>query len=151
MPIQGPFTWFNKALQRVNADDLNGGHAYKAILVTSSQTFDENFVGGSGNCTYADITAELTTANGYTAGGLALTSPAVSLSSGVVSWGTSGFNWTITGGGVSFRWLLIYDDTDDELLCFADMNTDGAANITALAGTLGFNPTAGAWLRWDQP
>lgn len=151
MATQGPLTWFNKALQRINDANL-AGHTFKAILVTTTQTFDENFVGSSGDALYSDITAELATANGYTSGGLTLTNPTISLVSGVVKWVTDAFFWTLSGT-VNFRWLVIYDSTDGELVAFADMDTSGATNITATAGVLGFtpNPSSSAWLTWDQP
>lgn len=149
MPTPGPWTWFNKALERIDAGDMVT-NTIKAILVDDDQSFDENFVGSSGSCLYSDITDELATANGYTNGGLTLTSSAISLASGLVKWVTAAFSWTLSGS-ISFRWIILVDSTSGELIAFADLNTDGATDITAIAGILGFSPLGGAWLTWDQP
>jgi hypothetical protein len=44
----------------------------KAVLTTSTQAITRTFTGSSGNARYTDLTNELGTASGYTAGGVAL-------------------------------------------------------------------------------
>jgi len=139
MAIPGPFTWFDESLEHVDADAMNGVDTYSAILTTTSQALSASFVGSSGNCTYADLTAELATANGYTNGGLVLTSVTVTRSGGVVKWDADNLLWTITGAGISFLYLVIRNNTTGRLICFSNVYTDGGgANLTAVAGPLQF-------------
>lgn len=145
MPVQGPFTWFNEHLEHVDADALTTD-SYAAVLTTVSQALDADFVGASGNCTYADLTAELATANGYTNGGLTITGKALTRVTNVVKWVFDALYWTLTGS-ISFRYLVIRNVTTGRLVCFADVYTDGGgSNLTAVAGTLGFAPTSGGVL-----
>lgn len=143
MPTQGPMTWFNEYVEHVDADDLNSG-SFTAILTAASQALNPDFVGGSGNCTYADLTAELATANGYTNGGLAITGNAIVRSTNVVLWGFDPLLWTLTGT-INFRYLVL-KNSGNFLVSFADIYSDGGAgvNLSATTGPLGFTFSAGA-------
>jgi hypothetical protein len=146
MPTQGPFTWFNEALEHVDADEM-AADSFRAMLCTASQVLDPEFVGASGNCTYADLTAELATANGYTNGGLLLSGVTLSRSTNIIKWTCSTIQWTLSGS-ISFRYLVIRNAIDGRLLCFSDVYSDGGAgvNLTASPGILGFAPTSGGVL-----
>lgn len=70
----------------------------------------------------ADLTGELSTANGYTAGGEDTTN-AVSRSGGTVSVTGADITWTSSGAGFGpFRYVVLYNDThaSDALVGYYD-------------------------------
>lgn len=98
------------------AIDLDS-HTFKAVL--SNTTFDGHAV-----TQLADIT-EIASANGYTTGGVTLTSVTwaeTGSGTGVWQWSAADFSWTATGGPIVFRYVLIYDDTStgDKLVGYWD-------------------------------
>src|SRR5665213_1781694 len=52
---------------------------------------------------FADITNELTTANGYTAGGITLSSVTWTNTSGSMAWTFAAVVWTASGAGITAR------------------------------------------------
>ena len=128
------FTVFNLAKPKL----LNGTldldtNAFKVALTTTSQALDATFAGSSGDCRYADLTAELATANGYTAGGQALSGVSLTRSTGTVTFDAADISWTLTGS-ITFRYGVIYaaSVTDDPLLGFFEFDT--GASVTPTAG-----------------
>jgi hypothetical protein len=57
-----------KGVYNLSADAL------KAALTTNAQTLNSGFLGTSGNAQYSDLTAEVASGNGYTTGGVAVSS-----------------------------------------------------------------------------
>ncbi len=154
MATQGPTVWFNAALNKIvpgGPIDLDSDN-FKAVLCTTTQAITAAFSGTSGDCRYSDLTAQLTTANGYTSGGFALTSVTLSRLVNRVKWAADPILWTLTGS-ISFRYMVLFDDTapNDDLLGFCDMDTSGMANITVQAGALQFSPNStNGFLGWVQ-
>ena len=110
--------------------DLNTD-VFKCMLLSSAWTPDL-----AAQADYADISAnELTTANGYTAGGLALTSVTWANSAGTQTWDADDPLWTATDSGITARYAVIYDDTDTSktLICYSLLDT-APADVTADAG-----------------
>jgi hypothetical protein len=108
--------------------DLDGD-TFKVMLVTDAYTFS------AAHTVKTDITNELSTANGYTAGGATL---------GTVTWGHSGGTatfdaantvWTATDSGITARRAVIYSDTaaSDQLVASVLLDTT-PADVTATAG-----------------
>ena len=132
----GAFTLFNIAKKKL-ADgtfDLDT-QTFKAALCTSSQVLGATFAGASTDCRYADLTGELTTANGYTAGGVTLASVTWTRSTGTVTFDANDAAWTLTGAGVTYKYVVIYaDNTNDDLLGFVDADT-GGGSISPAAGS----------------
>jgi hypothetical protein len=107
-------------------------HTFKVMLTSSSYTPSASHTQKS------SVTNELSTANGYTAGGATL---------GSVTWGHSGGTatldaadtvWTASGGSIVARYAVIYDDTatNDELVCYILLDTTPADVTTADGNTL---------------
>lgn len=145
MAVQGAFFWFNAAKLKI----MRGGgsvdlanDAIKWVLCASSQALPATFTGSSGDCRYSDLTGELTTANGYTAGGLAMTGQSLLLSGASVVWNSDNPLWTLSGS-ITFKYLVAYDNTtaNKDLLCVADMDT-GGGSVTAVTGPLLITKTA---------
>lgn len=104
-------------------------HTFKVMLVSSSYTFSAS------HTVKADITNELSTANGYTAGGEALTSVTWGQTGGTATFDAADTTWNATGSGITARRAVIYDDTatNDELVASILLDTT-PADVTATAG-----------------
>jgi len=101
---------FNK-FNSVAALPWNGG----VILSTDSlKVLLTNTVPVSSNAAYADVSGgELTTANGYTAGGATVTTVSSTQSAGLWKFiGTAASpTWSATGAVGPFRYVIVYDTT----------------------------------------
>ncbi len=99
---------------------------FKAILLNSTHAFN------AAHDHKADIVAnELSTANGYTAGGAAVASPTWSRSASTLTWDGTDVSWTASGGAIGpARYAVIYDDThaSDHLVLQIDFGADQTAN-----------------------
>lgn len=108
--------------------DMNS-HTFKVQLHTNSYTPNR-----ATQAVRADLSNELTTANGYTAGGVALATPTFNQAAGVATWDAADPSWTASGGSIGpFRIAVIYDDTaaSDDLVCYCILDS---ADITATTG-----------------
>lgn len=77
-------------------------NTFKVALVTSSYTF------AATHTVYADLTNELATANGYTAGGAALGSVTLAQATSTVTFDAADTVWTASGGSIVARRAVIY-------------------------------------------
>jgi len=93
----GAFVFPDKAkLNFFSATDmLNPANTFKITLHTSTWTPNN-----STNEVFADATNELSTANGYTAGGITLTGVALTQTAGVVKFTSAAAVWTASGGSI---------------------------------------------------
>lgn len=143
MATQGPWKFFNRSKLKVLDTTVSlKNDTFKIVLCASSQSLDETFLGTSTDCRYADLTGELATANGYTASGQTLTSNTLtrtttSVANDTVAWDTADAVWTITGGGLTFKYALVYSNTatNKDLVAMCDMDT-GGGSVSPLAGAL---------------
>lgn len=103
---------------------------FKVMLTTSSYTPD-----ASTHDEKADVTNELGTANGYTAGGATLGSLTWSNSGGTITWDAADTTWTASGGSLVARYGVIYDDTatGDPLVGYVLLDST-PADVTATTG-----------------
>jgi len=105
----------------------------KCTLHTTTQTVaidtDEAFSSWSAT--------ELTTANGYTAGGLAIAGKTAVYATDRTTFDMDDvtITWTASGAGITFRYLLFWDDTTtapvDALIGYIDSTGSGNQTITA--------------------
>lgn len=104
-------------------------HTFKVALVASGYTFS------AAHTVFADITNELATANGYTAGGAALGSVTWEHSGTTSTFDAADTEWTASGGSIVARYAVIYDDTaaSDELVACVLLDTT-PADVTATDG-----------------
>lgn len=108
--------------------DMNSD-TFKMMLVSSSYTFSAS------HSQKSDITNELSTANGYTAGGAALSGLVFNQTSGTAKWDADDVTWTASGGSLVFRRGVIYDDTSaSDLLVLSVLFDTTPADITVLNG-----------------
>lgn len=78
-------------------------NSFKATLHSSASNANTL----SGSSVFADITNELATANGYIAGGVALTSVTWTNSAGTMTFTCASFQWNASGGDLTARFLVI--------------------------------------------
>lgn len=110
--------------------------SYKCALFLSTSNI------GAASTTFAGVTNEHAAANGYTAGGIAV-SPLtlVGTTSVVVDWTTNPV-WTASGGSIVARFAVLYEVAGD-VLCYCLLDNT-PADVTATAGnTLTIDPPAG--------
>lgn len=109
-------TKFYSFAEKIHEGAINLGSDTIKVMLTSdapSLSWDEK----------ADVTGELSTANGYTAGGATLSVTSSSQSSGLYTLMASDVTWTASGGSIGpFRYAIFYDDTasGDPLLWYVD-------------------------------
>ena len=135
MAAPGPWVLYNdfklnafKKLMDLSAD------AFLVALVTSSS----NAISATLTpATYATVTNELTTANGYTAGGASAGSPTLTGggSTATITWDTADVSWTASGAGFTARAAVIYDNTaaSKNLIAYCLLDST-PADVTVAAG-----------------
>ena len=110
----GKFKLYESAKEYLgdNTIDLDS-HTFKIALFSSSSNANT-----LSNSTLASLTNQLSTANGYTSGGITLTNVAWSRVGGSTTFDADNVEWTASGGTITARYAVIYDDTaaNDELL-----------------------------------
>lgn len=102
----GPFVFPDKSkLNFFSATDLlNPANSFKLALVASTWT-----PANSTDEVFADVTGELSTGNGYTAGGIALTGVALTQTAGTVKFTSAAAVWTASGGSIpAWRRGVVY-------------------------------------------
>ncbi len=120
---------------------LNGGgldldtDTIQVALVASTS----NIVSGPADCytggTGTAVTGELSTANGYTAGGQTVTTPALSGTSTVSYTNSAIPPWTASGGSIVARWAVMYDSTAASKTIIAYALLDSTpADVTVTTG-----------------
>ena len=107
--------------------------SFKAILCLSTSNIATTSIDG-----YAAVTNEHANGNGYTTGGVAVTSPTWVESSGTVTFDCADLIWTASGGSIVARFGAVYDDTvttpvADPLIAHTLMDNT-PADVTATDG-----------------
>lgn len=102
-------------------------HSFKCALFLSTSNANTLSLDELG-----DLTNEHANANGYTTGGVALTGVTWVRAGGTVTFDCDNPVWTATGGSITARFAVIYDDTHatDALLAVCLLDTT-PADVTA--------------------
>jgi len=113
--------------------DLDTGLTVNVSLHTSSYTPNQDT-----HIVFADVTNQLSTANGYTSGGAALGSVTWTRSGAVATFDAADTVWTASGGSITARYAVVrvvgtYDTLVDPLIGYVLLDTT-PADVTATAG-----------------
>lgn len=133
-------TKFYSFVEAIHEKKHNLGSDTLKVLLTNTAPSLSNTV-------KADISGELSTANGYTAGGATITVTSSAQSSGLYTLIASDVTWTASGGSIGpFRYAVIYNDTatNDELIGYIDYGY----SVTVASGqtfTIDFDQTSGLY------
>lgn len=141
----GTFTLYDSVALLLGNGAVNlSSDTFKLLLVTSSYT------PSAAHDELADITNEVADANGYTTGGITLTSVSWTAASGVAKFTTANAVWTASGGSIVARRCILWDDTSTNDKLIGHMLLDATpGDVTATAGntlTVGPHATNG-WFR----
>jgi len=129
----GTFNFFN-GFKKAIADgtiDLDSDD-FHLLLCTSAQVLS-----AAGQSVYADLTAQLPTANGYTAGGQSLTNITWTQTAGVGKFDSDDPSWNASGGDITaFYWVLVdYTHVSKPLVAFGLLDTTaGGTAVTVTSG-----------------
>lgn len=118
---------------------LVASDSFKMILMDNSYVLDSVF---TPQVKYTDISAhELPTGGGYTHGGVVMTGTSLVVSGDLMKFISDRTSWIGSGGGFSFRYAVIYDDSDTAtpkgLMCGVQMDsiiTIGGADTLNIDG-----------------
>lgn len=124
-------TFYNNWKEAINDAALRAA-TIKATLHTSSYTFS------AAHSVYADLTNELSTANGYTNGGATLGSVTWDQTGGTATLDAADTAWTASGGSIVARRAILrvegtFNSQVDPLIASILMDTT-PADITVTAG-----------------
>lgn len=129
----GSITFFHSYKQKqLDGTIVLDTHTLKVAFCTSVQALT-----AAGQSVYADLTNELTTANGYTAGGQTLAGVALTTAAGVAKFDATDPVLTATGGNLTAFYWVLYDDTaaTKPLICFGLLDTTaGGTAVTITDG-----------------
>lgn len=95
---------------------------------------------GVGSTTYAGLTNEHANANGYTTGGVALTTPTVTGTTTITVDSTTDAVWNASGGSIVARYAVIYEVAGN-VVCYCLLDST-PADVTVTSGnplTVAFN------------
>lgn len=120
----GPWLFTNATITALLTGTFLAADTYKIALLASTSNI------GSGTTTFAGVTGELSTANGYTGGG-ASTTVTVSGTT-TVTIDCSDVSWTASGGSITARWACLYEVSGNVLCYFLLDGTN--VDVTATAG-----------------
>lgn len=95
--------------------------------------------------TTADLTNEVTQANGYLTGGATLTTVTWGQTSGTATFDSDPVQWTASGGSITARYAVLYSSTGTELIGYVLLDS-APADVTATDGnTFTVTPNASGW------
>lgn len=128
--------WFAKGHEHFLNGDINWtADTIKVAAFPHSATITQ-----ATNEFFSDLSGELTTANGYTAGGATVGTKSVALTSLTTSLRAAATTWTPGAGQtLSIGFLVYYKSTGvsttSELLCYVDLGADTSATNAAWTTT----------------
>jgi hypothetical protein len=136
------YTLFKKNLGN-GVIDLDND-TFKLALCTSSYTPDA----ATHEFYDVSITNELSTANGYTVGGVALGTVTWTLVGGSMVFDSANPTWTATDSGITARYWILYDDTpvsNKPLVAYGYLDNTPADVVASAGNTLEYIVPATGW------
>lgn len=129
----GAWTFYNAGKLNIGRGMDLSSSTFKMTLHTS--TYTPNV---STQAAYADLTNELSTANGYTNGGATMTGVSWTDTAGTEKFTASPTAWTASGAGITARYAVIrasgtFNSVVDPLVCYCLLDST-PADVTASAG-----------------
>ena len=136
----GTFTVYGAAIEGIAKGNIDlDGSTFVAVLVGAGYT-----PANDTHSTWADVSAnELSTGNGYTAGGVALSSVTVNRSGATVTFDAADISWT--SSTLTAKYVVVVRRagaslaSGDLLLGYAELETGGAGTVSTTNGTLAVN------------
>jgi hypothetical protein len=105
--------------------DVATADTFKCALLLDTYTPDLT------DDTWADLSAhEHAGANGYTAGGVGLTSVVYTNTAGVDMWDAADISWTASGGPITAKYAVIYHVASGKLIRYCDLDDTGSRTAT---------------------
>jgi hypothetical protein len=139
MGAPGAWTLVNGARTDILAGNFPVGSGYKVALVTSSSNISAS------STTWSGVTNEVSSGNGYTTGGVAVTL-ADTGSTSVAVYFSSNPSWTASGGSIVARWAVLYKVSGD-VVCYclldstpADVTVSSGNTLTVKSDNTASNP-----------
>ena len=135
MAAAGPWVLYNdfKASAFKKKMDLTADTFKVALVTSASNAINAALVSAQ----YANITNELTTANGYTAGGATAASPTITGggATSTITFDTADVSWTGSSSGFTARAAVLYDDTatNKDLIAYSLLDS-APADVTVASG-----------------
>jgi hypothetical protein len=128
MAAPGAWTLVNGARADILAGTFSVGSGYKVALVTSTSNI------AASSTTWAAVTNEVASGNGYTTGGVAVTLSQTGTTS-VNVYFSSNPSWTASGGSITARWAVLYK-TGSNVVAFSLLDSAPADVVVASGNTL---------------
>lgn len=135
----GTFTLYNSVAELIADGTIDlDTHTFKVQLHTSSYTPN------AGHDELADLTNEVSNANGYTTGGVTLAGITWSQTGGVATFDSDPAQWTASGAGIVARYAVLIDTdaTNDKLIGYMLLDATPADVTTTAGNTLTITPHA---------
>lgn len=136
----GTFTLLNVAkLKCFNGTIHLNSDTFKVALLTNAFSAANTFTGTSTNAQYSDVSAVEVSGTGYTAGGAALGSSALTSNAGVVTFTGNSASWT--SATFTAKYAVIYSSTasNHDILGYMDLDTSAPTGDSATNGTFTVN------------
>jgi hypothetical protein len=122
----GPWTFTNAGRTSIlNGTFAIGTDSFKVALLQSTSNISAT------STTYAGLTNEVASANGYTTGGIAVTLTLSGTTTVTATYGTPAV-WTAAGGSITARFAVIYE-VGGTVLCYSLLDST-PADVTATSG-----------------
>lgn len=144
----GTFTLYSKNKKQFRLEDIIAA-TVKVMLVTSSYTPDSSV---TGNYLLADVTNEITNANGYSTGGATVTTDVNTAITGGFKYTSDAVVWTASGGSIdAWRTAIMYISgslwglTSPLIGYFLGDATPANIAATTTGNTLTLTPPSGGW------